>query len=94
MKGVKIAVAVMSVMIILCFVFLIAVIAGRIATPSSDGFGQARIFVPPDCALADAWSDKGRVYLRYDGEGACRQVVILDEGKGAVMGRIVTETAP
>lgn len=94
MKGVKIAVAVMSVMIILCFVFLIVVIAGRVAAPPSEGFGQIQVAMPADCSLADAWSEDGRVYLRYDGEGLCKQVVIVDQAKGALMGRIVTEPAP
>lgn len=94
MKGIKAAVIAMGVVIVIGFVVVVVTIVDRLSGPDEAAeLGEIAIPLPADCALADAWSDAGRLFLRYDGPPVCQQVVIVDPESGAEVGRIAAARA-
>lgn len=88
-RGIKAAVIAMGVVIVIGFVVVVVTIVDRLAgSDEPEVLGEVAVTMPAGCRLADAWSEAGRLYLRYDGEGACQQVAIVDPESGAVVGRV------
>jgi len=93
MKGMKAVVVGMGALLVIGFVVVVVTIVDRLSRPAPEIAGEIAVTVPEDCELADAWSDEGRLYLRYDGGLACQQVIVLDAGEGRIVARFVTEAA-
>jgi len=80
----------MGAVIVIGFIVVVATIVQRLAKPETGGeIGVIGVPLQPGCWIADAWSAEGRLYLRLDGEIACRQVVIVDEAQRKVTGLVV-----
>ncbi len=59
---------------------------------SSPEFGESIVAIPPGCRIAAAEPQgTARILLRLDGGEACQQVLVLDAGSGALLGRIVAQ---
>jgi hypothetical protein len=93
---VKIAVIAMGAVIVVGFIVVVVTIVQRLARPdrAAGEIGLIALPLQPGCWIADAWSAEGRLYLRIDGEGACRQVAIVDEALRKVVGLVVAVEAP
>lgn len=90
MRGVKLAVIAMGAVIVVGFIVVVATIVQRLAGPERPAeVGVIGVPVATGCWIADAWSADGKLYLRLDGEGACRQVAIVDEALRKVVGLVV-----
>lgn len=88
-RGIKAAVIAMGVVIVIGFVVVVVTIVDRLAGPGEpELLGEIAVPLPAGCRLADAWSEAGRLYLRYEGEADCQQVAIVDPETGGVVGRV------
>lgn len=86
----KLAVIAMGAVIVIGFIVVVATIVQRLAGPATPGdVGVIGVPVAKGCWIADAWSADGKLYLRLDGDGACRQVAIVDEAQRKVIGLVV-----
>lgn len=99
-RGVKALVIGMAVVIIVGFAVVVVTIVDRLANPHEpEVLGNVKVSVPAGCHLADAWSEEGRLYLRYDGtvgaEGkACGLVIVLEADSGREVARYGVDVQP
>jgi Family of unknown function (DUF6476) len=99
MRGLKIAVVVMGVMLIVGFAVLIAVVAGRLSRGGSGSntprpFAVAPIDIPRGARIEamTAWTDRLVLGLALPEGG--RQLVIIDLATGARLGTIDLRDTP
>ena len=89
MRGLKALVIVMGVLILAGTAVVIATIARRVSQSGSPaGPVAATLRLPPGCRVAEMTPIGDRLALRLDGDGDCRQILLVDPGTGAVTGHI------
>lgn len=99
MRGLKILIVVMGVMIIVGFAVLIAVIGGRLsrggsAASAARPFTAAAIDVPRGARIEAMTAGTGRLVLELALPEGGRQLVVIDLATGARLGTIELRTAP
>jgi len=84
----------LGVVILAGFFVVVATLVDRLSNRrDAKTLGEVTVAVPAGCQLADAWSEDGRLYLRYAGE-ACGLVVALDPESGQELARFRGRAEP
>jgi hypothetical protein len=99
MRGLKILVVVMGIMLVVGFATLVAVIAGRISrsgsTPSpAHAFAAAPIDIPRGARIEAMTVGADRLVLGLALPEGGRQLVVIDLASGTRLGTIELHTAP
>lgn len=98
MQALKVLVIVLGVLIVIALALVAYGVVTRVSKDArvSRAFGDVDLPVPAGCVIADANSRDGGLILRLDGpaERGCQQVVIIDLGDGAVLGRVTATPGP
>jgi hypothetical protein len=95
LRGIKLIVIALGLVIVVGFVVVIVTIVGRLAAPKGDAaLGTIAVAVPAGCALADAWSDDGKFFLRLAGDPTCPALLVVDQASGELLGTVTLTPTP
>lgn len=103
MRGLKILVVIMGVLIVISMGLLGWGIYSRLARRSipehetpppatvrpSGHFGEVRVDMPAGCTVVEMRPHADRLYLRTGPTGLCERIIVLDANSGRVLGTVI-----
>jgi len=90
MRALKALVIVMGVLIVAGTAVVIVTVGKRVsqAGRAAPGSVAASLALPPGCKVAEMTTIGDRLALRLEGEGDCRQILLVDPATASITGHI------
>lgn len=93
MQGLKFLVIGMGVLIVIGLVVVIVTVATR-GGAGRDGFGTARVELPPGNAVVESSASGDRILLRLRGADGGQRLMLIDARTARVIGTVELGTVP